>query len=217
MIIFLLLTFAAALWTFFDARNVLRQGAAWGRGSSIQERRLTRFAMPSNGSACSLGVRERSERCIPWGALEQTWPGQRPKGIPIACQALIKIVLHVNPVTAIRTAAGHLHKLHKLPKISATERGSEREREREMCQRMRRNGRPVVCRAQSAIRTTMQHYNNVHFYGQLTAADAINALSNAHHGNANVAYEGGAREKVANLKETGAETYFKGNKVKKRT
>lgn len=55
--------------------------------------------------------------------------------------------------------------------------------------RMRRNGRPVVCRAQSAIRTTMQHYNNVHFYGQLTAADAINALSNAHHGNANVAYE----------------------------
>lgn len=85
--------------------------------------------MPSNGSACSLGVRERSERCIPCGALEQTWPGQRPKGIPIACQALIKIVLHVNPVTAIRTAAGHLHKLHKLPKISATERGSERERE----------------------------------------------------------------------------------------
>lgn len=61
----------------------------------------------------------------------------------------------------------------------------------------------------------MQHYNNVHFYGQLTAADAINALSNAHHGNANVAYEGGAREKVANLKETGAETYLKGNKVKK--
>lgn len=61
----------------------------------------------------------------------------------------------------------------------------------------------------------MQHYNNVHFYGQLTAADAINALSNAHHGNANVAYEGGAREKEANLKETGAETYLKGNKVKK--
>jgi len=50
---------------------------------------------------------------------------------------------------------------------------------------MRRNGRPVVCQAQSAIRATMQHYNNVHFYGQLTAADAINALSNAHQWNAN--------------------------------
>lgn len=106
-------------------------------------------------------------------------------------------MLHVNPVTAIRTAAGHLHKFHKLPKISERERG----REREMCQRMRRNGRPVVCRAQSAIHTTMQHYNNVHFYGQLTAADAINALSNAHHGNANVAYEGGTSEGGGKLKE----------------
>ncbi|KAL7732727.1 hypothetical protein ACLKA6_005875 [Drosophila palustris] len=50
---------------------------------------------------------------------------------------------------------------------------------------MRRNGRPVVYQAQSAIRATMQHYNNVHFYGQLTAADAINALSDKHQWNAN--------------------------------
>jgi len=61
---------------------------------------------------------------------------------------------------------------------------------------MRRNGRPVVSRAQSAIRATMQHYNNVHFYGQLTAADAINALSSAHQWNANAKKESHMRAKL---------------------
>lgn len=65
-------------------------------------------------------------------------------------------------------------------------------------------------RAQSAIRTTMQHYNNVHFYGQLTAADAINALSNAHHGNANGAYEvPGQSGRWHNLKHIEKESWLK--------
>lgn len=42
----------------------------------------------------------------------------------------------------------------------------------------------------------MQHYNNVHFYGQLTAAEPINALSNAHQWNANAKYERPAKQTV---------------------
>lgn len=45
--------------SFMNFFRCSKCASAMGRGSSIQDGKLTRFPMPSNGSACLLGVREK--------------------------------------------------------------------------------------------------------------------------------------------------------------